>query len=132
MKILIVEDVNIMRRVVRHILVENYNVNDTDIYDCDSAEIAVKFVKQYSITHIFLDINLPGMDGVDAISEILKVNPNAYIIMCTSSKSKTMLLKSIKSGAKGYLLKPISPNKVGKALNLSRQDENDDENEETN
>ena len=55
-----------------------------------------------------LDINLPGICGIDAIPQIKMLSPEAKIIMLTQSDNEADVVKSIQSGATGYLLKSAS------------------------
>jgi DNA-binding NarL/FixJ family response regulator len=65
---------------------------------------------------ILLDINLPGMTGIEAISLFKQKFPDQKIIMLTILEDDFHILEAIKSGADGYILKKSSPNKILDAI----------------
>ncbi len=54
---------------------------------------------------VLMDIRMQGMDGLDAASRILQHNPNASILLLTTFSDDDYIIKALKIGAKGYLLK---------------------------
>jgi DNA-binding NarL/FixJ family response regulator len=65
---------------------------------------------------ILLDINLPGMTGIEAIPIIKQKYPGQKIIMLTILEDDYHILEAIKNGADGYILKKSSPNKILDAI----------------
>lgn len=65
---------------------------------------------------ILLDIEMPGMSGLDAIPRILKLAPKASIIMLTVYDENVNIFKAVSAGAKGYLLKSCSATEVDEAI----------------
>lgn len=57
---------------------------------------------------VLLDINLPGISGIEAIPQIKKLSPETQIIMLTQSDNEADVVTAIQSGATGYLLKSAS------------------------
>lgn len=74
-----------------------------------TAEIALRSLQEASPADspdvILLDLNLPGMSGLDAIPWIRQYVPNARIIVLTQSNQEADILQAISQGASGYLLK---------------------------
>lgn len=66
---------------------------------------------------ITMDITMPDMDGINATRRILALNPQALIIMVTSHGQEQMVIEAIQAGAKGYVLKPIKPDKLQESIN---------------
>jgi two-component system nitrate/nitrite response regulator NarL len=56
---------------------------------------------------VLLDLNMPGISGLDALAAILKDAPGAHVVMLTVSEDAEDLVAALKSGAQGYLLKNI-------------------------
>ncbi|WP_282937170.1 response regulator [Paenibacillus sp. RC67] len=86
-----------------------------DRYEVTSYSTANEFLSILSrITNydlILLDINMPGMDGLDALTK-LKSNPDTQsipVLLLTGDARKDTVLKGMKLGAKDYLTKPIDP-----------------------
>jgi two-component system chemotaxis response regulator CheY len=63
-----------------------------------------------------MDITMPAQndisDGIEALLEIKKIDPNANVIMLTSHGENKLVMKAISKGAKGYILKPITKEKI--------------------
>src|SRR5215470_12597176 len=93
--ILVVDDEEVSRFVLREALSKRgYSVEDAP-----DAETAIRKVSQGSFDLILLDIQLPGMSGIDAISKIKEIDPTVIILMITAFGSKEMALDAIKRGA---------------------------------
>jgi len=65
---------------------------------------------------ILLDINLPGMTGIEAIPLFKQKYPDQKIVMLTILEDDFHILEAIKNGADGYILKKSSPNKIVDAI----------------
>ncbi|MEI6886210.1 MAG: response regulator transcription factor [Bacteroidota bacterium] len=80
----------------------------------ESAELALKNSKDVDV--ILLDINLPSMSGIEAISPLKIKHPEANIIMLTILEDDSNVINAIKQGADGYLLKKTNPLKIMEAV----------------
>jgi len=65
---------------------------------------------------ILLDINMPGMNGMDALRSIKQIEPEMRIIMLTVNDREENIRQAIELGASGYLLKTSSVNEVTRAV----------------
>lgn len=65
---------------------------------------------------ILLDVQMPRMDGITAIGEIMSENPEAYILVLTGYADDENVFRAIKAGALGYLLKDSSPHELLQAI----------------
>ena len=61
---------------------------------------------------VTMDITMPGMDGVEATRQIVADFPDANIVMVTSHGQEKMVIDALDAGAKGYVLKPVRPEKL--------------------
>jgi DNA-binding NtrC family response regulator len=73
------------------------------------AEEALKKLRPGVWDIIFLDIKLPGMDGMELQQRIKRIDPNATIIMITAYATVDTAVKSLKEGAHDYVTKPVDP-----------------------
>ena len=74
-------------------------------------------IEKYAETEvILLDINLPGLNGIEAIPLFKQKCPETKIIMLTILEDDFHILEAIKSGADGYILKKSTPNKILDAI----------------
>lgn len=70
---------------------------------------------------IFLDIKMPGMDGITAINHLRRARPDIQIIMLTAFDDFDYIRSALRAGAKDYLLKPIRPEDVLSALDRCKE-----------
>ena len=116
MNILIVDDTRMMRMVIRSILVKNCGISESRIFEAEDGASAIRTFKRSKSTIILLDINMPEMSGIEVVKSMMEINPNCRIIMCTSSSDRTDVLKCIKAGARDYIVKPPTPERMLSAL----------------
>jgi DNA-binding NtrC family response regulator len=89
-------------------LVNRLNKRDIDATGVLSGEKALEEVKKRLFDAIVLDIKMPGgMDGIEALREIKKIQPLAEVILLTGHASVETSIEGMKLGAFDYLLKPI-------------------------
>ena len=63
-----------------------------------------------------MDITMPEMDGITAVKEIKKIDANAKVIMCSAMGQQAMVIESIQSGAKDFIVKPFQADRVIEAV----------------
>lgn len=77
---------------------------------------AVDIYKQAKPQAVLLDITMPGMDGLDALREILAFDPNARVAMVTAMGQQSIVMEAIKAGARDFVVKPFDPERVKTAV----------------
>ncbi len=82
---------------------------------CDGAE-AIQAYKDKKPAAVLLDITMPGIDGLQALKEIMAIDPNAKVAMVTAMGQQSMVIDAMKSGAKDFVVKPFEPDRVKAAL----------------
>lgn len=111
--ILICDDAAFMRMMIKDILTKNgYTI-------VGEAEDGQKAVEKYNETKpdlVMMDITMPEMDGIQALKKIKATDPNAAIIMCSAMGQQAMVIESIQSGAKDFIVKPFQPDRVLEAV----------------
>ena len=113
-KILIVDDAAFMRMMLKDVLTKN------GLEVVGEAENGVKAIEKYNELNpelVIMDITMPEMDGIQAVKEIKKINPNAKIIMCSAMGQQAMVIESIQAGASDFIVKPFQPERVIEAIN---------------
>ena len=106
-RVLIADDSTTMRKIVgQHLKSEAFEVCG----EASNGQEAVELYKELSPDAVTLDINMPIMDGIDALKAILEYNKDARIVMLTSEGQRETVIDAIKMGARGYIVKP--PNKA--------------------
>lgn len=117
-RILIVDDAAFMRMMIKDILTKNgYQV----VGEAADGAQAVELYKEHHPDLVTMDITMPEMDGITALKEIKKINPNAKVIMCSAMGQQAMVIDAIQAGAKDFIVKPFQADRVleaiGKTLN---------------
>ena len=114
-KILICDDHAIVRIGLRSLVSAETEMEL--VGEAVDGEEAVVMAKKLKPDVIIMDLNMPRKDGVTAIAEIKKKNPNARILVFTSYSDDKNVFSAIKAGASGYLLKDSSPEELLQAIN---------------
>lgn len=111
--ILICDDAAFMRMMIKDILIKNgYNI-------AGEAENGAKAVEKYNELKpdlVLMDITMPEMDGIQALKKIKETDPNASVIMCSAMGQQAMVIESIQSGAKDFIVKPFQADRVLEAV----------------
>lgn len=111
--VLICDDAAFMRVMIKDILTKNgYEV-------AGEAENGIKAVEKYTETKpdlVMMDITMPEMDGIQALKKIKESDPGATIIMCSAMGQQAMVIESIQSGARDFIVKPFQPDRVLEAV----------------
>lgn len=105
-KILIIDDASYMREMIRDIVAKvGYEIAGEAE---DAADAASKYaaVKPDLVT---MDIVMRNKSGIDGVKEIMKVDPNAKILMISAMGQQSMVVEAIQAGAKGFVIKPFKP-----------------------
>lgn len=111
--ILIVDDAAFMRMMIKDILSKN---GYTVVGEAGDGAQAVEKYKECTPDLVTMDITMPEMDGITAVKEIRKINPNAKIIMCSAMGQQAMVIDAIQAGAKDFIVKPFQADRVLEAI----------------
>ncbi|MBC7319030.1 response regulator [bacterium] len=112
-RILIVDDAAFMRMMLKNILTQNgYEIAG----EASNGLEAVTLYKELKPDLVTMDITMPEMDGITAVKEIKKIDPEAKIIMCSAMGQQAMVIESIQAGAKDFVVKPFQPDRVLEAV----------------
>jgi two-component system chemotaxis response regulator CheY len=112
-RILVVDDAAFMRMMIRDILTKNgYDV----VGEANDGLQAIEKFKEVKPDLITMDITMPEMDGIHALKEIKKIDPNARVIMCSAMGQQAMVIDAIQAGAKDFIVKPFQPDRVIEAI----------------
>ena len=107
--IMIVDDSKISRAVLKGIFEDN---GHTVIAEAVNGKDALEKISDVTIDIITLDITMPVMDGIEALKQIKKKNPEQKIIMVTAAGQKDKIMEAVKCGASEFLTKPFDAKKI--------------------
>lgn len=113
LKVLIVDDSLIIRKKIIKIVEK---LGHEVVYGAKNGQEAIDSYVSKKPDLVTMDITMPDMDGITAVQNIIKNDANAKIIMVTSHGQEDMVIKSIQAGAVGYILKPITEDKLARAI----------------
>ncbi len=83
-----------------------------NIYEADSAEMAIKIFNDNKINIVIMDLGLPNMNGIEATRYIREHDKDVKIIILTSHNDEKEVLNSLKAGANAYCSKEINPKRL--------------------
>jgi DNA-binding NarL/FixJ family response regulator len=109
-RIVIIEDDRTIREGYAFLIGETPGYKIANIYS--SAELALKRLVADQPDLVLLDVGLPGMSGLDAISKIKALLPQVFILMLTVHESPETVFRALAEGASGYLTKNSPAAKV--------------------
>ncbi|MGM5484696.1 MAG: response regulator [Nanobdellota archaeon] len=115
-KVLIVEDSKLMVSVLSNFIKKEAK-GDIEIISVNSGEEGVKKYKEEKPDLVFMDIKMPGMDGITALENIRNNDSSAKVVMCTSLKEPEQEKRAKDAGAAGYIMKPFSRQDISDAVN---------------
>jgi two-component system chemotaxis response regulator CheY len=107
--ILIVDDTLFMRTLLKNIL---FSGGHTIAGEAANGEEAVAKYKELKPDLVTMDVVMPKVNGIEALKAIKQMDPAARVIMCTAVGQEQMVKLAIKTGAKGYIVKPFQAPKV--------------------
>jgi two-component system chemotaxis response regulator CheY len=108
-KILIVDDTLFMRTLLKNIL---FTGGHTIIGEAGDGAEAVEKYKELKPDLVTMDVVMPKMNGIEALKAIKQIDPGARVVMCTAVGQEQMVKLAIKTGARGYIVKPFQAPKV--------------------
>ncbi len=113
MRVMLVDDHALVRSAIRQ-AIEAPDI--TVVGEAASAEEAVSLAPQLRPDVILLDIDLPGMSGIETVRELAPRLPETRIVMLTVSTDRRDLLAAMRHGAAGYLTKDLTGDALLRAL----------------
>lgn len=106
-RVLVVDDSLTMRGIVRKILVASrFRLN---LSEAQEGVDALRKIASGKFDLVFLDYNMPGLNGVETLAEIKRHSPNLHVVIMTSATSETLAEQARRAGAAAFLKKPFYP-----------------------
>ncbi len=115
--LLIVDDEEAIRSSIRKYLV----LQGYEVATAATGEEALEVLGRQKVTGMLLDVNLPGINGVELVPRILELEPHMAILMLTAVNDATSAALCMQRGALDYLIKPIDLAHLGRAIQHALQ-----------
>ena len=112
--VFLVDDHELVRTGIRRILEDVRGLKV--VGEADSGEQAVQWFRENQADVILMDMNMPGIGGLEATKKILRFNPDTKIIVLTVQTETPFPLKVMQAGAAGYLTKCSAPDEMIQAI----------------
>ncbi len=108
-RILIVDDTLFMRTLLKNIL---FSGGHTIVGEAADGEEGIAKYKELKPDLVTMDVVMPKLNGIESLKGIRQFDPNAKVVMCTAVGQEQMVKLAIKTGARGYIVKPFQAPKV--------------------
>lgn len=112
-RILVVDDAQFMRMMLKNILSgAGYEI----IGEGENGVQAIEKYKDLKPDLVVMDMIMPEMGGIDAVREIVKLDPGARVLMCSAMGQQALVVEAIQVGARDFIVKPFQPAGVLEAV----------------
>lgn len=112
-KIIIVDDSLFMRMILKNTLDEfGYEI----VAEASNGLEALTLYTELQPDLVTLDITMPEMDGLTALQEIKRLDPEAKVIMVSAMGQQALLIRAVSMGAIDFIVKPFNKDRVREAL----------------
>jgi two-component system chemotaxis response regulator CheY len=112
-KVLIVDDSLIIREAI-HKHLKDFNIEV--VGTAEDGKVALEIFEKTDPDVVTLDITMPELDGLTVLEEMLRLKSDIKVMVVTALSDKATGLKAIKMGAKSFLPKPFTPEKIQEAF----------------
>jgi DNA-binding NtrC family response regulator len=118
LRVLIADDTPAIREVLVGMLRQSVDAQPFEVRNGQEAVAAYR-AKQPHL--VFLDIDMPGADGLTALEEIRGLDPHAYVVMVSGHGSLEKVQQSVALGAAAFVVKPFSTRRIAEVLRKFEQ-----------
>jgi len=101
------DEIDLLKPHILFLEKKNYTVSK-----CQSGTEALQMIDETKYDIVFLDENMPGLTGIDTLSEIKEKQANLPVVMITRSEEEYLMEQAIGSKIADYLIKPVNPNQI--------------------
>jgi DNA-binding NarL/FixJ family response regulator len=113
LRVLIVDDQELFRTAIALMLSRDPRLSD--VATASSGEAAIEHVRAHAVDVVLMDIRMPGMDGIAATREVLRLRPATRVLILTTFDLDEYVFAAIREGASGFLTKDASPTELADA-----------------
>ncbi len=112
-KVLVVDDAAFMRMLLKDMITKaGYEIAG----EAASGKEAIEKYRDLNPDVVTMDTMMPEMNGVEATKEIMRLNPNAKVIICSAMGQQVMVMEAMQAGARDFMVKPFRQDKVMETL----------------
>ncbi|HFB7611397.1 TPA: response regulator [Neisseria gonorrhoeae] len=121
-KIILIDDHTLFRSGIKALLSHQHGFEV--IGEAADGLSGIKMISRLQPDVVLLDLDMPGMNGREALSQIISINPQQEVIMLTVSEDSDDLTECMRIGARGYLLKNINADFLLESIRKAAEGDN--------
>jgi len=114
LRVLLVDDHKLFRAGIRALLQGGSDVEV--VAEAGDGREALRLIAVHNPDVVLMDITMPNLNGLDAAARISRIFPHTHIVILSMSADEDSVLKALRAGAAGYLVKTADPAELGLAL----------------
>jgi two-component system chemotaxis response regulator CheY len=116
MRLMIVDDSNMIRSRISRV-VQNGGLASVSLVGlARSGAEALRIARSTRPEVVTMDLTMPEMDGIECITQMLRILPNTHILVVSALSDKSTAIQALKLGARGFVAKPFSDDELRMAL----------------
>lgn len=115
LNILMVDDAKSERVLLRQAIYDTRR--NLRLFEAADAKAARDVFRAYALDLVFLDIELPGVSGLDLLSRFHRADPQVPVVMVTHHSTQDVVVQALREGAFGFIVKPYSLSKLKDIFN---------------
>ena len=112
--VLLADDHEVVREGLRLSLLRSPHIRI--VGEAPDGQTAVSLAERRRPDVVIMDLRMPEMDGIEATEEIMRLNPEAHVLIFTAYSERALLTRGLESGARGYVLKEAAHEVLLKAI----------------
>lgn len=112
-RVLVVDDLPMMRQALRDVIEEAGFVVAGEAIDGNQGLVAYM---EHKPDVVLLDIVMPKLDGIAALKQLVRIDPDARVIMCSALGEQALIFRAIQLGARDFIVKPFRPQRVVESI----------------
>jgi two-component system chemotaxis response regulator CheY len=112
-KILIVDDSPVSRKIMKSCIPDDKGY---EMFEAGDGRSGIDKYQQLNPDLTFMDLTMPVMDGMQALQQIIKIDPKAVVVVCTADVQMKTIFKVMNLGALMVVRKPVSKQAIEDAL----------------
>lgn len=116
-KILIVDDHAVVRGGIQHLIKSKYP--GATFFECDGGDKALEAMRSRPFDLAFLDVSMPGKDGIETLQEMKQLRPNLPVIMLSVFREEAYAIRAFQLGAAVYLQKGVAQENLFQAVDVA-------------
>ena len=108
-RVLLADDALFMREMIREIIEpDGFEV----VGEASDGVEAVEEFRKLQPDIVTMDIVMPRLSGIDAVAQIIELDPSAHVVMCSALGQESLVMEALRSGACDFIVKPFKPEDV--------------------